>query len=115
MIYKEKKGVRRSVSKLKTRPTEHTLEKYLIEAVEEVGGRCEKWGMYGWPDRMIFLPGGRSGFLELKRPDGDGEPTPLQYRRIETLNRLGQVADWAKSKEGVDAFIKRLQELPARR
>jgi hypothetical protein len=102
-------------AKLEHRSKELNLENYLIKSVEEAGGRCEKWGVYGWPDRMIFLPGGRSGYLELKRPGGDEEPTPLQYRRIETLNRLGQVADWTKSKEGVDAFIKRLQELPARR
>lgn len=102
-------------AKLEHRIKELNLENYLIKSVEEAGGRCEKWGMFGWPDRMIFLPGGRSGYLELKRPDGDEEPTPLQYRRIETLNRLGQVADWTNSKEGVDAFIKRLQELPARR
>jgi hypothetical protein len=93
---------------------EKELEKYLVRRVREEGGVCEKWGMYGWPDRMLFLPGGRFGFLELKREGTNEQPTPLQQRRLKTLQGLGFVADWANSREDVDAFIERLQTLPAR-
>ena len=49
---------------------ESEVEKKLIDEVKKRGGLCEKWvsGTVGWPDRIVFLPDGKVGFVEVKRP-----------------------------------------------
>ena len=51
---------------------------------------CPKFtspGMDGMPDRLVLLPQGHIGFVEVKTP---GEkPRPLQLHRHEQLRRLG--------------------------
>lgn len=50
---------------------EKDIEKALIDAVRDAGGRCLKWVCPGWagvPDRIILLPGGIVKFVETKRP-----------------------------------------------
>lgn len=69
---------------------EVTIEKKLITAVKNMGGICPKWvspGFDGMPDRIVLLPKGRIGFVEVKAP---GEkPRPLQIARHRLLQRLG--------------------------
>lgn len=68
---------------------EREVEKKLILEVKKRGGLCEKWtsGTVGWPDRIIILPDGKIGFVEVKRP---GEkPRAIQVHRHECLKRLG--------------------------
>ena len=69
---------------------EVTIEKKLIAAVKNMGGICPKWvspGFDGMPDRIVLLPKGRIGFVEVKAP---GEkPRPLQIARHQLLQRLG--------------------------
>mgnify|MGYP000183513085 FL=1 len=69
---------------------EVTIEKKLIAAVKKMGGICPKWvspGFDGMPDRIVLLPKGRIGFVEVKAP---GEkPRPLQIARHQLLQRLG--------------------------
>ena len=69
---------------------EKSIEKRLVKAVKEQGGLCPKLispGMDGMPDRIILLPGGRLGFIEVKAP---GErPRPIQEKRIQGLRNLG--------------------------
>ena len=68
---------------------EREVEKQLVDEVKKRGGLCEKWvsGSVGWPDRIIILPDGKVGFIEVKRP---GEkPRPLQVHRHKQLNKLG--------------------------
>ena len=69
---------------------EVTIEKKLITAVKNMGGICPKWvspGFDGMPDRIVLLPKGRIGFVEVKAP---GEkPRPLQLARHRLLQRLG--------------------------
>ena len=50
---------------------------------------CEKWnsGTSGWPDRIVLLPDGKFGFVEVKAP-GE-EPRPLQLHRHKQLRQLG--------------------------
>ena len=66
-----------------------------------------KWvspGMAGVPDRIVFLPGGRIIFVELKRP---GEkPTPLQNRIIEMLRELGADVRVVDSMEKADEIFR---------
>lgn len=68
---------------------EREVEKKLILEVKKRGGLCEKWvsGTVGWPDRIVILPDGKIGFVEVKRP---GEkPRPIQVYRHKQLGQLG--------------------------
>ena len=68
---------------------EKSIEAALVKEVKKRGGICPKFtspGMDGVPDRMVLLPGGRIGFVEVKAP---GEkPRPLQVYRHKQLRRL---------------------------
>ena len=69
---------------------EKVIEKKLVQAVKATGGIAPKLvspGFDGMPDRIVLLPGGHSGFVEVKAP---GEkPRPLQLSRHGLLRRLG--------------------------
>lgn len=69
---------------------EKSIEQKLVRAVKGRGGVCPKLvspGFDGMPDRLVLLPSGRMGFVEVKAP---GEkPRPLQTARHQLLTRLG--------------------------
>ncbi len=69
---------------------EKTIEHKLTIAVKNMGGIAPKFvspGFDGMPDRLVLLPGGHIGFVEVKAP---GEkPRPLQLSRHGLLRRLG--------------------------
>ena len=69
---------------------EATIERKLVSAAKVRGGICPKWvspGYDGVPDRIVLLPGGKIGFVEVKAP---GEkPRPLQLARHNLLRQLG--------------------------
>ena len=69
---------------------EKAIEQKLVKAVKAKGGIAPKFvspGFSGVPDRLILLPDGKCGFVEVKAP---GEkPRPLQESRIRLLRRLG--------------------------
>lgn len=69
---------------------EKTIEQKLVKAVKVRGGICPKLvcpGFYGMPDRLVLLPHGKIGFVEVKAP---GEkPRPIQEARHGLLRRLG--------------------------
>ena len=69
---------------------EKIFEKKLIYAVKDMGGIAPKFmspGFDGMPDRIVLLPGGRMGFVEVKAPGK--VPRPLQEARHRMLRRLG--------------------------
>ena len=69
---------------------EKNIEQQLVKAVKAAGGVCPKLvcpGFDGMPDRMVLLPCGRLGFVEVKAPGK--KPRPLQTARHEMLTRLG--------------------------
>ena len=68
---------------------EKYIEKKLRDEVMRRGGICEKWtsGTSGWPDRIVLLPGGKVGFVELKAPGK--KPRKLQAHRHNQLRDLG--------------------------
>ena len=69
---------------------ERAIEQRLVEAVRKAGGLCPKFVSPGWdgvPDRIVLLPGGKLGFVELKAPGQ--KLRPLQLRRREQLECLG--------------------------
>lgn len=69
---------------------EKAIEKKLVQTVKASGGIALKFvspGFNGMPDRIVLLPGGHIGFVEVKAP---GEkPRPLQLARHGLLRRLG--------------------------
>ena len=69
---------------------EREIERKLVQAVKAAGGFCPKLvspGTDGMPDRMVLLPGGRIGFVEVKAPGK--KPRPLQEARRRQLAELG--------------------------
>ncbi len=69
---------------------EKTVEQKLVRAVKAAGGICPKWvaaGFDGMPDRIVLLPNGRLGFVEVKAPGKKARP--LQRSRHELLRSLG--------------------------
>ena len=62
----------------------------LINAIKEAGDFASKFispGFDGMPDRIVLLPGGRMGFVEVKAPGK--VPRPLQEARHRMLRLLG--------------------------
>ena len=69
---------------------EKNIEQKLVKAVKSAGGIAPKLtcpGYDGMPDRLVLMPEGRIGFVEVKAPGK--EPRPLQVRRHEMLRNLG--------------------------
>ena len=69
---------------------EKIIEQHLVKAVKNSGGIAPKLvcpGFDGMPERLVLLPGGKIGFVEVKAPGK--EPRPLQVARHGLLRRLG--------------------------
>lgn len=69
---------------------EKIIEQRLVKAVKNSGGIAPKLvspGFDGMPDRLVLLPEGKIGFVEVKAPGK--EPRPLQVARHGLLRRLG--------------------------
>ncbi len=69
---------------------EQRIEQKLVKAVKAAGGLCLKFvspGTAGVPDRIVLLPEGRLGFVEVKAPGK--VPRPLQAARHAQLRKLG--------------------------
>lgn len=85
--------------------SEAEVEAALVARVRAAGGVCWKFtspGTQGVPDRIVILPGGRVGFVELKRTGA--LPRPIQIRRLEQLAALDVAAfviDHTSQIEGV--------------
>lgn len=85
---------------------EKRIEQRLINRAKGAGGLAIKWvapAMSGVPDRIVFLPGGRIIFVELKAPGR--MPTPLQARIHGMLLALGADVRVIDSLEAVDALF----------
>nr|DAF86859.1 MAG TPA: Nuclease [Siphoviridae sp. ctUi914] len=69
---------------------EKIIEQHLVKAVKNNGGIAPKLVCPGFdemPDRLVLLPRGKIGFVEVKAPGK--EPRPLQVARHGLLRRLG--------------------------
>ncbi len=69
---------------------EKTIEQKFASAVKARGGIAPKFvspGFDGMPDRLVLLPDGIAGFVEVKAPGR--KPRPLQNARIKMLRDLG--------------------------
>ncbi len=70
--------------------SEKSIEHRLVVMVERAGGMAPKFvspGMAGMPDRIVLMPGGMIGFVEVKTPGK--KPRKLQLRRHVLLQNLG--------------------------
>jgi len=69
---------------------EREIERKLIQAVKTMDGIAPKFispGFDGMPDRIVLLPEGKIGFVEVKAMGC--KPRPLQEARHGLLRRLG--------------------------
>lgn len=69
---------------------EKTIERKLVAAVRKMGGLAPKFvspGFDGMPDRIILLPGGVVGFVEVKVVGK--RPRAIQLKRHDQLRELG--------------------------
>ncbi len=69
---------------------EKIIEQKLVKAVKNMGGIAPKLtspGFDGMPDRIVLLPGGHMGFVEVKAMGC--KPRPLQLARHGLLRHLG--------------------------
>lgn len=87
--------------------TESELERILVHEVRKDGGRAYKWvspGNDGVPDRIVFFPGGKVYFVELKTEKGRvSAQQKIQLRRLE---ELGQKAVIVKGMAGLIEFFR---------
>lgn len=90
---------------------ESKIEKKLVSMVRKHGGHCLKFvspGNAGVPDRIVMMPHGWLHFVELKAP---GEkPRALQIAVHDRFKRLGFPVTVIDSMEGVEAFVRALEE-----
>lgn len=69
---------------------EKVIEKKLVMEVKKRGGICPKFmspGFDGMPDRLVLLPDGKAGFVEVKA--SGKKPRPLQLTRHKLLRGIG--------------------------
>ena len=70
--------------------SERDIERKFVRTAKEAGGIALKFvspGFDGMPDRIVLMPGGRIGFVEVK--DTGKKPRPLQVARYRLLAGLG--------------------------
>lgn len=85
---------------------EKTLERKFVMAVKNAGGQAVKFtspGFDGMPDRLVLLPKGYIGFVEVKAPGR--KPRPIQVSRIKLLRRLGFKAYILDDEEKIGGII----------
>jgi hypothetical protein len=85
---------------------EKEIEMQLVKAVKKMGGRAVKFispGFDGMPDRLVLLPGGKCGFVEVKAPGK--KPRALQRVRHEMLKELGFKVYVLDAKEQIEEII----------
>lgn len=89
---------------------EKVIEQKLVGAVKAKGGICPKFispSFSGMPDRLVLLPGGKFGFVEVKAP---GEKQrPLQLTRHKLLCQLGFKVYVLDSVEKIGGIIDAIQ------
>ena len=89
---------------------EREIEEKLRLESQKRGGLAMKFvspGLVGVPDRIVILPQGRLGFVELKAP---GEkPRNIQVRRMEQLRKLGFLVYVLDDKEKIGEKLDDIQ------
>ncbi len=93
------------------RMKESELERKFRIMVQKAGGRAYKFvspGNDGVPDRLVVLPGGRIGFVELKRKGGaPGKQQQYRMKELEDMGCFTAVVDDLEKAEEVLAKIRK--------
>ena len=88
---------------------EKEIERKLVKQTKGCDGMCLKFtspSLTGVPDRIVLLPRGKIGFVEVKRP---GErPRPIQVKRIEELRELGFKVFVLDDEKDIDEILKKI-------
>ena len=91
--------------------TEKELELMLVREVKRRGGRAFKFispGINGMPDRLVLMPGGRAGFVEVKAPGKNMRPNQIKRKNeLESLRFLVYCLDDPEQVGGVVDGIER--------
>lgn len=93
--------------------SEKEIEKLLVQKVRQAGGRAYKFvspGTTGVPDRLVVLPGGKIGFVEVKAPGKT--PRPEQNYQIKCLEDLGCYVAVADNPGILDQIIREIAVYP---
>lgn len=91
--------------------SEKVIERKLVEAVKANGGMCIKLlcdNLLGLPDRMVLMPHGKIAFVELKTTGR--KPRRIQVFMHKKLRALGFRVDVIDTTEGINNFIKNIQQ-----
>ena len=91
--------------------TEKCIEIQLKKAIEKAGGFAWKFNSSsrrGVPDRIVFMPGGRIWFVELKAPGK--RPTLLQIKRKNQIEAMGFRVRIIDCLEEVDRFMEEVMQ-----
>lgn len=89
---------------------EKETERKLVCAVKSMGGMALKLvspSVDGLPDRLILLPGGKAGFVELKAKGK--KPRALQVKRMNDLRALGFTVFVVDDKERIGGVLHAIQ------
>lgn len=89
---------------------EKEIEAALRKAAKKRNGMAFKFvspGLSGVPDRLVLLPMGRIGFIELKAPGK--KMRKLQEKRKSQLEALGFLVFCLDSKEEVEVVLDAIQ------
>lgn len=98
--------IRERTGKAGGKMQESILEKKFRAMVAQAGGKAYKFvspGNAGVPDRLVILPGGKIGFVELKQKGR--KPGRQQEYRIAELERLGCFATVVDDDASAEAAI----------
>ena len=90
---------------------EREIELKLRKATADRGGLCLKFTPSNWvgaPDRLVLLPGGAMGFVEVKAPGQRARP--LQVARHEQLRKLGCYVAVLDDPAEVDAVLDEIEQ-----
>ena len=85
---------------------EKEIEAALVKAAKKRNGLALKFvspGMSGVPDRIVLLPNGKLGFIELKAPGK--RLRLLQEKRKRQLESLGFLVFCLDSKDGIEVML----------
>ena len=90
---------------------ERDIEHKLVTETVKRGGEALKFvspGCLGVPDRIVMMPGGRMGFVELKAPGK--KPRPIQARRIRQMREMGFKVFVVDGMEQIGFVLDEIQE-----
>lgn len=94
---------------------EKQIELRLVRMTSQMGGMALKFvspGCDGVPDRLVLLPGGKVGFVEVKAPRK--KPRPLQVRRISQIRGLGFPVFVVDGMEQIEEVLQKIKGGDAR-